>query len=123
MPSARPSIAQTIEPRAVVPQDLAPRLVRDAVDLKKRVERLRKGRIPVGPVRRDHDIVIAQGLNGINHQFLVRVHGQKALPAEVIAGRMLQSIASLVAKFFPTFVEAIQPGGSPAAEPLEKSRS
>src|SRR5262245_34090163 len=67
MPSARPSIAQTIEPRAVVPQDLAPRLIRDPVDLKKRVESLRKGRISVGPVRRDNDIVIAEGLNRLNH--------------------------------------------------------
>src|SRR5215831_18288477 len=67
LPPARPSVAQIIKARAVVPQDLAPRLIRDPVDLEKRVERLGKGRISVGPVRRDHDIVIAQGFDGINY--------------------------------------------------------
>ena len=77
----------------------------------------------MGPISGNDDIFVAQDFDRINDQLLVGIHGQKTLAAEIIAGRMLQSIAALVAEFFPTLVEAIQPGRSPAAEALEKSCS
>ena len=59
------------------------------------------------PISGNDDIVVTQGFDRINDQLLIRIHGQKALAAEVIAGRMLQSITALVAEFFPTLVETI----------------
>ena len=74
----------------------------------------------MGPISGDDDIFVAQSFDRVNYQFFVGIHGQKALATEVIAGRMLQPIAPLVAEFFPTLVETIQPGRSPATETLEK---
>src|SRR5262245_50683763 len=36
---------------------------------------------------------------------------------------MFQAVASLVAEFFPTLIEAVQPRRRPAAQPFEKRRA
>src|SRR5262249_50584493 len=76
---------EVVQTRAVVPEDLGLGLVADALETDELLDGHREEPIGVRVVRRDHDVVVADGLHDLAQRLLVGVGGHVALAEEVLA--------------------------------------
>src|SRR5262249_57447198 len=79
--SAAPPL-ELVEPRAVVPEDLALRLLRRIRQLEESVDRVRVARVVVRPVGRHDEIVVADLGHHVLRQLLFGLDGDEALAPE-----------------------------------------
>src|SRR2546428_7031681 len=73
---------QLVEPRAVVPEDLALGLLRQIQQLEESVDGVRVARVVVGPVGGHHEVVVAHLGDDVLRQRLFRLDGDEALATE-----------------------------------------
>src|SRR6266850_1528447 len=117
--SLRP-LADVVEPRAVVPEDLGLRLVAHALERDELVHGLREQPVGVRVVGRDDDVVVADRLHHLPQHLLVGVGGHVALAIEVFAGKSGDLHLGARAELLPRLVEPPEPPRQPAARTFEE---
>src|SRR5947208_15854632 len=120
MDCARPSapLAEPVEARAVVPEDLLLGRLAHALETEERLHRPGIGRVVVRPVRGDDDVVVAHRRDRVAHHVLVRVDRHPAVAAEVLARAHGQMEPLVVAELLDPLVERPEPPRHPAAATL-----
>src|SRR5439155_819297 len=108
-----------VEPRAVVPEDLAAHLVAER-QTEELLHRLRKRAVGVRIVGRDHEVVGAHLLDDVDRRLLVHVERDVALALEVLARQHRELVLAAGAELLPLVVEAPQPPVEPAGGAFEK---
>src|SRR5262244_512806 len=102
--SAAPSL-ELVEPRAVVPEDLALGLLRQVRELEESVDRVRIARVVVRPVGRHDEIVVADLGDDVLRQLLFRLDRDEALaPEELRRQRVLLELLAIAPRL-PAFIE------------------
>src|SRR5262249_38179176 len=115
-------LLDSVQTRAVVPENLAPRRVAQAVERQEGVDRARVGRVVVRPVGRDDEVVVTHRRDRVTDDVLVRVDRYPAVAQEVLARGHRQAASLFVTELFDALVEAPEPPWHPAAAALEKRR-
>src|SRR5262249_12085286 len=116
------TLAEPVEPRAVVPEDLLLGRLAHALEAEERLDRSGIGRVVVRPVRGDHDVVVAHRWDRVAYYVLVRIDRDPAVAAEGLARAHGQMEPLVVAELLDALVERPEPPGHPAAAALEERR-
>jgi hypothetical protein len=90
--------------------------------LKEAINRVRIPGIVVGPVGREHQVVVAQLGHDVLRQLLLRLDRDEALAAEEVGGLRVLLEQRVVAPGLPSIVERPEPPREPAAVALEERR-
>src|SRR5256886_8427976 len=109
-----------VQPRAVVPENLALALLRER-QLQEEVRRLGEVRVRMRVVRREDEVVVAELLDHVLDLVLVDVDADEALAAEVLAPQRLELRRLPALRHLPVLVEPPAEPGQPAAVALQES--
>src|SRR6266853_3236960 len=120
--ACRQSSGKPVVGGAVVPQDLLLALLGDR-QLEGRLHRARELRVAVREIRREHDPVVADGLDDVPHRLLVAFYRHEALPLEVRAGSHREVPGVDVAQPFHVLVHAPEQERHPAAVAFEEGHA